>query len=80
MANIKVNTDILQHVADEEQSISNRLTSIENDIKKVALRMDTIKVSYSALIKKALNESGNGVASERDKLLNLARALEEIRV
>ena len=52
MANIKVNTDILQHVADEEQSISNRLTSIENDIKKVALRMDTIKVSYSALIKK----------------------------
>lgn len=78
MANIKVNTEILQHAAGEQQTIASRLSSIETEIQCLATKMDTMSVSYSALMKKALRNSGKSVTSEKDRLLNLTKTLEEI--
>lgn len=78
MANIKVNTGILYHAVDEEQTIAGRLSDIEAEINQVITKLNTVSTASFESIKKSLRVSGKSVVSEREKLLILARTLDQI--
>lgn len=78
MANITVNTENLRHVADEQMVIAKQILTIESRLRGVTTRIGNMNFSNLALIKKTLSDSGKNISSEQDKLLLLAKKLEEI--
>lgn len=78
MANIKVNTGILQQIPGNEKKIAHQLSDIEGEINHVIKQMNTMSIASLDQIKSELRASKNSIASEREKLFMLAGNLEEI--
>lgn len=78
MANIQVDSLILQRAADDERDIDKKLSDIEGRITQVALNMGSITISSASMIKTALINSSKGVIAQRGSVMSLRQSLNQI--